>query len=82
MQYTGHTQYSAVDPPTFVCVGKNDGIASWRTMKGRLDSMSALGIPTEFHAYDGLGHGFGPGTGTVAEGWLDQAVAFWEEQIK
>lgn len=82
MQYTGHTQYSAGDPPTFVCVGKNDGIASWQTMKSRLDSMSALGIPTEFHAYDGLGHGFGLGTGTVAEGWLDQAVAFWEEQIK
>ena len=82
MQYTGHTQYSAGDPPTFVCVGKNDGIASWQTMKSRVDSMSALGIPTEFHAYDGLGHGFGLGTGTVAEGWLDQAVAFWEEQIK
>lgn len=31
--------------------------------------------------YPGLGHGFGLGTGTVAEGWLDQAAAFWEEQM-
>lgn len=81
MQYTGHTQYSAGDPATFVCVGKNDGIANWQTMKSRLDAMSALGIPTEFHAFDGLGHGFGLGTGTVAEGWLSQAVEFWEEQM-
>ena len=82
MQYTGHGEYSEEDPPTFVCVGKNDGIANWQTMKRRIDAMSALGIPTEFHAYDGLSHGFGLGTGTVAEGWLDQAVEFWEKQIK
>ena len=44
--------------------------------------MSALGIPTEFHAYDGLGHGFGLGTGTAADGWFDLAVKFWEEQMK
>ena len=82
MQYTGHSEYSQDDPPTFVCVGKSDGIANWQTMQRRIDAMSALGIPTEFHAYDGLGHGFGLGTGTIAEGWLDQAVTFWEKQMK
>ncbi|MBR4158434.1 MAG: alpha/beta hydrolase [Spirochaetia bacterium] len=82
MQYTGYDDYQATDPPTFVCVGKSDGIASWRTMKQRLDAMKALGIPTEFHAYDGLPHGFGLGTGTIAEGWLDNAVRFWEQQMK
>ena len=71
IQYTGHYQYSEFDPPTYSCVGKSDGIASWQTMKNRLDAMSALGIPTEFHAYDGLSHGFGLGTGTVAEGWIE-----------
>lgn len=81
MQYTGHSEYSKNDPPTFVCVGKNDWIASWQTMQSRLQAMDKLGIPTEFHAYDGLGHGFGLGTGTIAEGWLDQAVAFWKEQM-
>lgn len=81
MQYTGHSDYTESDPPTFACVGENDGIANWRTMERRLQAMSALGIPTEFHHYPGLGHGFGLGTGTVAEGWLDQAVSFWEEQM-
>ena len=81
MQYTGHTEYTAQDPPTFVCVGKRDGIANWRTMKRRVDALNALGIPTEFHAYEGLSHGFGLGTGTIAEGWLDDAVTFWETQM-
>lgn len=81
MQYTGLSEYSENDPPTYVCVGDSDGIASWRTMKTRLDNMSALGIDTEFHVYSGLRHGFGIGTGTVAEGWLDDAVKFWEKQF-
>ena len=79
MQYTGYSGYNpAGEPATFVCVGDRDGIASWRTMQRRLSAMDALGIPTEFHHYPGLPHGFGLGTGTIAEGWLDQAVTFWE----
>ena len=50
-------------------------------MKERLAAMSGMGIPTEFHSYVGLPHGFGLGTGTVAEGWIDDAVAFWEDQM-
>lgn len=82
MQYTGHSEYSESGPPTFACVGENDGIASWRTMQRRLDAMSAAGIDTEFHKYPGLSHGFGVGVGTVAEGWIDDAVAFWEKQME
>ena len=82
MQYTGHTDYTENDPPTYVCVGENDGIASWRTMESRLEDMKALGIPTEFHKYPSLSHGFGLGTGTSAEGWINDAAAFWEQQTK
>lgn len=81
MQYTGHRECSKQDPPTFACVGEQDGIANWRTMQRRLEAMSAFGIPTEFHHYPGLPHGFGLGTGTVAEGWLNEAAAFWEAQM-
>lgn len=82
MQYTGHNEWRKTDPPTYVCVGKNDGIANWRAMQRRIEAMSAAGVPTEFHAYEGLSHGFGLGTGTVAEGWIDDAAAFWEKQMK
>ena len=68
--------------PTYACVGTNDSIADWRTIQSRLEAMSALGIPTKFHVYEGLRHGFGLGTGTAAEGLIDDAVAFWEKQMK
>ena len=82
MQYTGHSDYTENDPPTYACVGENDGIANWRTMQQRIDALKALGIETEFHHYPGLSHGFGLGTGTAAEGWIDDAVAFWEKQME
>ena len=82
MQYTGYTTVSKQDAPTYVCVGTNDGIASWRRMQSRLQALSDYGIPTEFHVYDGLGHGFGLGIDTNAEGWIHDAVAFWKNQIK
>lgn len=82
MQYTGYSEYSKTDPPTYACVGENDGIANWRGMKNRLDKLSSMGIDTEFHKYSGLSHGFGLGTGTQAEGWLDDAAAFWEKHIE
>jgi len=81
MQYTGHSDYTENDPPTYVCVGENDGIASWRTMEQRIDALKAIGIDTEFHKYPNLNHGFGLGIGTIAEGWLADAVAFWEKQM-
>lgn len=80
-QYTGHSEYTENDPPTYACAGTNDGIAGWQTMERRLQAIDALGIPTEFHAYAGLRHGFGLGTGTVAEGWIRDAAAFWEKQF-
>ena len=36
----------------------------------------------KFHHYPGLGHGFGLGIETPAEGWIDSAVAFWEKQMR
>lgn len=81
MQYTGYSEYSEDDPPTYACVGESDGIASWRTMQSRLEQMSALGIDTEFESFPGLSHGFGLGTETAAEGWIENAIAFWEKQM-
>lgn len=82
MQYTGHSDYTESDPPTYVCVGEDDGIASWRTMERRVNTLKSFGIDTEFHKYSNLGHGFGLGIGTSAEGWIEDAVIFWEKQIE
>lgn len=81
MQYTGHNDYTTHDPATYVCVGENDGIASWQTMQRRIQNLKNADIDTEFHKYPSLGHGFGLGIGTSAEGWIDDAIAFWQKQI-
>ena len=80
MQYTGHSDLSGTEPATYACVGKADGIASWRTMQARTDAIAAA-APSELHAYDGLPHGFGLGIGTVAEGWIEGGATFWQRQI-
>ena len=81
MQYTGHTDYTNEEPSTFVVVGENDGIASWQIMRQRVNGLHDMGVDTEFHKYPNLGHGFGLGIGTSAEGWIDNAITFWEEHI-
>lgn len=40
------------------------------------------GTDAEIQIFDGLTHGFGVGEGTVAEGWINEAVRFWERQVK
>lgn len=82
MQYTGFSRVSSADAPTYVSVGDSDWIANWQIMKQRLFYLNQLGIPTEFHVYSGLGHGFGIGEGTVAEGWIDDAIKFWQANMK
>lgn len=81
MQYTGYSGVSKNDAPTYACVGTNDGIAYWKTVQSRLERLASLNIPTEFHGYPGLGHGFGLGTNTVSEGWINDAIAFWKENM-
>lgn len=78
MQYTGLSEVYGNEPDTYNCVGTNDGIAYWRTMKSRIEAIQANGTDAEIEVFDGLSHGFGLGTGTVAEGWLNRAVDFWE----
>jgi acetyl esterase/lipase len=79
--YTGHTDWTQNDPPTFTIVGERDGIANPAVMESRVNAMRAAGIATEFHRYRNLGHGFALGTGTNAEGWIADAVRFWEKHI-
>lgn len=81
MQYTGHSEVTGTEPPTYNCVGTNDGIASYTTMQQRINRIKANGTDTMIEIFDGLPHGFGLGEGTIAYGWLDNAVDFWERNM-
>jgi acetyl esterase/lipase len=77
MAYTGHSDVGSSDPATFVVVGERDRIASPSIMEGRVARLRRAGTEVEYHKYPDLGHGFGLGTGTSAEGWVADAVRFW-----
>lgn len=81
MAYTGHDRYTESDPPTFAVVSEDDPIASPRVMERRIAALNAAGVDAEFHLYRNAGHGFGVGTGTDAEGWMELAVRFWEKHL-
>ena len=81
MAYTGHSDYSQDEPPTFVVVGDHDGIAPPAVMERRVAALTRAGTPVEYHRYPNVGHGFGPGTGTRAEGWVTEASRFWERFV-
>ena len=67
MQYTGLTQVTGNEPSTY------------RSVEYYIARLESAGTNAEVEVFDGLSHGFGLGEGTVAEGWIDHAVSFWEE---
>lgn len=82
MAYTGHSDRSSDEPPTFVVVGQQDGITPPAVMKRRAEAVRRSGTPVEYHEYSNLGHGFGLGIGTSAEGWIFDAIRFWEREAR
>ncbi|WP_280171452.1 alpha/beta hydrolase [Agrobacterium pusense] len=78
MAYTAHFDHSNSEPPTFVVVGSDDGIAPPSSMERRISALKRLGTQVEYHKFAAVGHGFGTGTGTSAEGWITDATRFWE----
>ena len=80
--YTGQTDYASDFSPVFITVAANDGIANVNTVERRVENLRNAGVEVEYRRYQTAGHGFGLGTGTDAEGWLDLAVRFWQKHIK
>ena len=81
VNYTGLSEVTRTEPPTYSAVGTADGIASWRTMQRRIEAIRANGTDAEIEVFDGLPHGFGLGIGTAAEGWIGNAIRFWERNM-
>ena len=82
MQYTALSEVTGKEPPTFACVGTNDPIVPYKTMEDRINRIKANGTDAEIKIFQGLSHGFGLGEGTIAEGWINDAIKFWEKHMK
>jgi acetyl esterase/lipase len=81
MLYTGHSDVARFEPPTFVAVGERDRISPPAVMERRVEALRRAGTVVEYHRYPNVGHGFGLGVGTSAEGWIADAVRFWAKHI-
>ena len=66
IQYTGLSEVTGEEPPTYCCVGTRDGIASYRVMEGRVRRIQANGTDAEIEVFQGLPHGFGGALGMAA----------------
>ncbi len=66
-------------PPTYIWQCRDDKLLPF-TGNGEAFRKKAaqLGVPCCFRAVDKGGHGLGLGLGSEAEGWLDEAITFWE----
>ncbi len=80
--YTGQSTYSSDFSPAFITVAANDGIANINAVERRVENLKNAGVDVEYRRYQSAGHGFGLGTGTDAEGWVDLAVQFWQRHIE
>ena len=50
-------------------------------MERRVAALRRAGTDVVYHRYPGVGHGFGLGAGTSAEGWIADALRFWVKHI-
>ena len=82
MQYTGLSEVTGNEPPTYANCGTDDWIANYRVMNNRINKIKKNGTDAMMEIFNGLPHGFGLGQGTIAEGWINNAINFWKKQMK
>lgn len=71
-------------PTVFMGMGTNDeyyGENGCEACKTLCDKLNSGGVDAVYEEYENMKHGFGLGVGTIAEGWLDRAVALWQKQF-
>lgn len=81
LEYCGYNNAIAGFPPVFGIIGDCDSIISCDGMIDRFNRLKELGVETELKVFEGMDHCFGAGRGTPAEGWVSDAIAFWEKHI-
>ena len=82
MQYTGLSEVTGNEPPTYANCGTDDWIANYQVMNNRINRIKKNGTNAVMEIFNGLPHGFGLGEGTVAQGWINNAINFWIKQMK
>lgn len=67
-------------PPTFGMHCKDDPAVPYEQSLILQEKLEERGIPHRLRSGETGGHGIGVGVGSDVEGWVDEAIAFWEEK--
>ena len=67
-------------PPTYLWCGDADSLVPPENTRRMAAALETAGVPFRCEVFPEVEHGVGPGTGTAAEGWIDQAVDFWRKE--
>lgn len=65
-------------PDVYVWQCENDKVVPILNSEMLAEALGKFNRTCEFFRVDGDKHGWGPGIGTPAEGWLDKAVSLWQ----
>lgn len=67
--------------PVYTVWNRDDPYVHEEGFMRLIENMEKKGVTYRKEIYETGGHGFGPGYGIDAEGWIERAVKFWEENV-
>ncbi len=68
-------------PCTYIWTCLGDGSVPFENSRGLKENLSQAGVRHRLKVVQGTAHGWGLGTGTPADGWFPEAVAFWRSTM-
>lgn len=79
--YPVPTTQSSHSCPFFVTMAKNDDAIDFSSVEQWVNEMQEDGIKVKTDYYETCGHGYGTGYGKEGDGWMEKAIAYWEENM-
>lgn len=68
--------FTAKYPPAFIACCRDDGLVNWHHSEYIAQCLEKAGVPHVLEVGAKGDHGFGDGSNTAEEGWIDRAIAF------
>lgn len=79
--YSVERQVTDSYPPTFLWQCEEDSMCPVINSQVMAQALKRHRVPYIYEIYPGTAHGWGIADRTPAEGWLERAVTFWQENI-
>lgn len=68
-------------PPCYIWQCSHDNTVPVQNSQMLVAALKKQGVPYRYKTYDSDAHGWGAAQGTIAQGWLKEAIAFWRKNM-